>query len=120
MMDFDGLVTVSFSWTPAADFSNRGARIIAGIRCEECSAVEELHSLLGKGVQCYLMRHFVGQKAEARVFDVLLEVLRAIRDDTIREPEQLHGFVRAVVRQTVAAACKPERNALGRMGAQSI
>src|ERR1700730_14574560 len=90
------------------EVSNISARIIDGIRREECSAVEEMYCLLGRGVRWYLTRRLGPKEAEGKVFEVLLVVLRAIRDGSLREPDRLLGFVRTVTSRAAAEGVKPD------------
>jgi RNA polymerase sigma-70 factor, ECF subfamily len=107
-----GSAAGSVSSRPDDEFSNRSAQIIDGIRRDECSAVEEMYCLLGTGVRRYLNRHLETREAEAKVFDVLLVVLRAIRDGSLVEPERLLSFVRGVAHCMATAGERREPKAV--------
>jgi RNA polymerase sigma-70 factor, ECF subfamily len=76
--------------------------IVERIKVDDQSAMEELYSVLSRGVRFYLCRQLGPQDLEDKVHDTFLVVVRAVRRGELREPACLMGFVRTVVRRQVA------------------
>lgn len=88
-----------------ADFSpERWTMLVARIRKNEDSALEELYRVFSRGVRYYLCRHLGPQELDDKVHDTFLIVVQSIQNGGLREPEKLMGFVRTVVRRQVAAS----------------
>jgi RNA polymerase sigma-70 factor (ECF subfamily) len=89
--------------TPAAetlpDFTGMVCRIQEG--CEE--AADELYRQFNCGIRYFLSRELGPDRAEDLAQDVFAALLEAIRKGEIREPERLAGFVRTIVRRTIAS-----------------
>ena len=67
------------------------------------SGMEELYGLFSKGIRFYLCRQLGAQELEDKIHDTFVLVVEAIRNDELRDPERLMGFVRTIVRRQVAA-----------------
>jgi RNA polymerase sigma-70 factor (ECF subfamily) len=76
--------------------------LVARIKCDDSTGMEELYQLLTRGFRFHLLRNLGVQEMDDKVHDTFLIVVRAIRRGKLREPERLMGFVRTVVRRQVA------------------
>jgi RNA polymerase sigma factor (sigma-70 family) len=76
--------------------------LVEQVRSGEDAGMEEIYKLFERGIRYYLHRQVGSQELEDRVHDTFLIVIKAIRNDGIREPERLMGFIRTVVRRQVA------------------
>jgi len=99
--------------------SDRWAEIVAKIRTDDESGVEELYSALREGARNKLFRLVGPQSVEDRLHEVLVIVLEAIRSGELRDPERLMGFVRTVTRRQVAAHIRNAITGRRRMAAFS-
>lgn len=79
-----------------------GEILLARVRAEDPAALEELYGLLSRGVRLLFLRRVPPQDADDLFHDTFLEVLRAIRQDKVREPSKLPGFVRTVALRRAA------------------
>jgi RNA polymerase sigma factor (sigma-70 family) len=77
--------------------------LVESIRNGERSGMEELYRIFSRGVRFYLCRQLGPQDLDDKVHDTFVIVVQAIRNDELREPDRLMGFVRTVVRRQVAA-----------------
>src|SRR2546429_5028768 len=77
--------------------------LVDSIKMGERSGMEELYRVFSRGVRFYLCRQLGAQDLDDKVHDTFVIVVQAIRNDELREPERLMGFVRTVVRRQVAA-----------------
>ena len=82
------------------------ALVVERIRQGDQSAMEELYAYFGKGVRYFLLRRLGNDELDDRVHDVFLVVAAAIRNGELRDPARLMGYVRTVVRRTIAGAMK--------------
>jgi RNA polymerase sigma factor (sigma-70 family) len=78
------------------------ALVVDRIRQGDQSALEELYAYFGKGVRYFLLRRLGNDELDDRVHDVFLVVAAAIRKGELRDPARLMGYVRTVVRRTIA------------------
>ena len=78
------------------------AVVVDRIRQGDQSALEELYAYFGKGVRYFLLRRLGNDELDDRVHDVFLVVAAAIRNGELRDPARLMGYVRTVVRRTIA------------------
>ena len=78
------------------------ARVVDRIRQGDQAALEELYAYFGKGVRYFLLRRLGNDELDDRVHDVFLVVAAAIRNGELRDPARLMGYVRTVVRRTIA------------------
>jgi RNA polymerase sigma factor (sigma-70 family) len=77
--------------------------LVAGIQEGNEDAITRLYELFGRGVRFFLSRQLGPQDLDDKVHDTFLVVLNAIRRGELREPERLLGFVRTIVRRSVAS-----------------
>lgn len=80
------------------------ARVVERIRQGEGAAVEELYAFCAKGVRYFLLRRLGRDELEDRVHDVFIVVAEAIRKGDLRDPARLIGYIRTVVRRTIAGS----------------
>src|SRR5215472_18528861 len=78
------------------------ALVVDRIRQGVQSAMEELYAWFGKGVRYFLLRRLGSDELDDRVHDIFLVVAAAIRNGELRDPARLMGYVRTVVRRTIA------------------
>ena|SRR5258708_7766680 len=88
---------------PALDSFAHWAEVVHRIRRGEEEGVEDLYAELSQGVCARLFRNIDAQSVEDRIHEVLVIVLEAIRNDDLRDPLRLMGFIRTVARRQVAA-----------------
>jgi len=79
------------------------ARLVEQVRRNDPDAMEELYRVFSKGVRFFLCRQLGPQDLDDKVHDVFLVISQAIQRGDLRDPERLMGYVRTVVRRTVAA-----------------
>jgi RNA polymerase sigma-70 factor, ECF subfamily len=96
---------------PDADHApEQMAELVARIRAGSESAMQELYDLVLASARPYLRWRLgsSGSQGEVddRVHDTYLAAVEAILGGTIREPERLMGFLRAVVRHQTTAAIR--------------
>jgi RNA polymerase sigma factor (sigma-70 family) len=97
---------------PAATSSEKDwADVVERIRRGDQSALEELYAYFGKGVRYFLLRRLGNDELEDRVHDVFLVVAEAIRNGELRDPSRLMGYIRTVVRRTIAGVIQGNVNA---------
>jgi len=77
--------------------------LVERLRNGDSSALEELYRIFAKGVRFFIYRQLGPQDLDDRVHDIFLTVTESILNGELREPERLMGYVRTVVRRTVAA-----------------
>ena len=77
------------------------AGIVSSIQRGDESGTEELFRVFSRGVRFFLARPLGAQDCEDRMHDVLITVVEAIRNNRIREPERVMGFVRTIARRRV-------------------
>jgi RNA polymerase sigma factor (sigma-70 family) len=78
-------------------------QLVKRIHQGEESGMAELYGLFARGIRYYLGRQLGSQEIDDKVHDTFLIVVQAIRQNKLREPDRLMGFVRTVVRCQVAA-----------------
>ena len=86
------------------------AQVVECIRRGEQGAQEELYAYFGKGVRYFLLRRLGNDELEDRVHDIFLIVTEAIRNGELRDPARLMGFIRTVVRRTIAGVIQGKVN----------
>jgi RNA polymerase sigma factor (sigma-70 family) len=94
----------SVDWAPLVDRIRRGDQ----------SALEELYAHLAKGVRFFFLRRLGPGHLDDRTHDVFLTIAAAIRNGELREPARLMGYVRTVVRRTIAGAIQKNANSRAR------
>ena len=82
--------------------------MVRGIQRGDAAAVENLHSLITRGVSCLLSAALGAQDAKDKAHEVFLIVLEAVRNGSIRDAERLPGYVRTVA-QRIAATVTRDR-----------
>lgn len=83
--------------------ANGWAALVCGVKGGDRRAMEELYSNFSRGVRYYFCKHLGPVDLDDRVHDAYLTVVQAIRNDSLREPEALMGFVKTIIRRQVAA-----------------
>lgn len=84
------------------------ADLVARIRANDPSGMEELYRTFSRGIRYHLCKRVPPADLDDRVHDLFLTVVQAIQKDMIREPERLMGFVRTIVRRQVASSIGEE------------
>lgn len=78
------------------------AELTRGVHLGDSQAMAALYDFVSRGVGPYLSRQSEPQDFQDMLHDVFLEVLRALRQGQLRDPERLMGFIRTVARRKVA------------------
>jgi len=78
-------------------------RLVCGIREGDASFVGQLHTLFAPGIVFLLARALPADDLPERVHDVLLAVVRRIRDSELDRPDALLALIREVVREHILA-----------------
>lgn len=76
--------------------------LVAGVKAGDDAAMEQLYKLFNRGIRYYLARQLGPRELEDKIHDNFIIVVNAIKRGDLREPERLMGFVRTVVRRSVA------------------
>jgi RNA polymerase sigma factor (sigma-70 family) len=88
--------------------------MVARIRADDPSGMEELYGVFTTGIRFYLCRQLGPQDLDDKVHDAFITIAQSIRRGDLREPERLMGYVRTVIRRQVAgyigAAVESRRN----------
>jgi len=88
--------------------------MVARIRANDPSGMEELYGVFTTGIRFYLCRQLGPQDLDDKVHDAFITIAQSIRRGDLREPERLMGYVRTVIRRQVAgyigAAVESRRN----------
>ena len=63
---------------------------------------KHLYQLLSQGIRFFLMRRLKSPDVEDKVHEVFVDVVCAIRRQSMRDPTRLMGFVRTVIHRKVA------------------
>ncbi|HVX67482.1 MAG TPA: hypothetical protein VHA11_12805 [Bryobacteraceae bacterium] len=79
-------------------------RLVQGIQAGDDSSAGELGRLLEPGVRFFIARSLASVPVDEIARDVVLRVIRAIRDGELRDPERLLGYVRGVVQLRICGA----------------
>jgi len=89
---------------PSADETySRIASLVERIRERDSDAESELYSILNKGIRFVLMRQIRPlDDVDDRVHEIFMVALTAIREDRLRDPARLMGFIRSVMANQVA------------------
>jgi RNA polymerase sigma factor (sigma-70 family) len=82
---------------------SHSAELVERIRHGETGSIEILCATLKRVARCQLVRKVDRHLVEDKFHDVIVTVLEAISNGTMRHPERLLGFVRTVTRRSVAA-----------------
>jgi RNA polymerase sigma-70 factor, ECF subfamily len=77
--------------------------LVERLRSGEPAALEDLYRIFAKGIRFFIYRQLGPQDLDDRVHDVFLTVTESILNGELREPERLMGYVRTVVKRTIAA-----------------
>jgi DNA-directed RNA polymerase specialized sigma24 family protein len=80
------------------------ALLVERIEGGSADAIHELRIHFLRGVKYLLARQFGPDRSDDLTQDVLAEVIDAIRNGEIRQPERLPAFVQMVVQKTIASA----------------
>jgi RNA polymerase sigma-70 factor, ECF subfamily len=86
-----------------ADFFSHSAELVDRIRQGETESIEILCAVLKGAARSQLVRKVDRQLVEDKFHDVIVTVLEAISNGSLRHPDRLLGFVRTVTRRSVAA-----------------
>ena len=78
------------------------AALVARVRANEPTAIEQLYLIFSRGFRAMLRRRLDAPDAEDKLHDLFLILIQAIRNGNIREPERLMGFARTIARRQVA------------------
>ena len=89
--------------TPGVEALPDFTGMVCGIQEGRAEAADELYLQFNRGIRYFLSRELGPDRAEDLAQDVFAAVLEAIRNGEIREPARLAGFVRTVVRRTIAS-----------------
>lgn len=76
--------------------------VVRLVQAGDSEGMTRLYSLLSRGVRVYLARQLAPQDIQDKIHDVYLEVVRAIQQDQLRDPERLIAFARTIARRKVA------------------
>lgn len=76
--------------------------IVTRIYANDPTGLEDLYNIFGKGVRWMFLRQLGTEELEDRVHDCFIIVAQAIRNDELREPERLMGYVRTIVKRQIA------------------
>jgi len=82
---------------------SQSAELVERIRHGETGSIEILCAMLKRVARCQLVRKVDRHLVEDKFHDVIVTVLEAISNGTMRHPERLLGFVRTITRRSVAA-----------------
>jgi len=77
--------------------------IVERIKAGDPEGMEQLYSLMNTGIRFLLARTLPPEDVEDALHETLLTVVGTIQGDRLREPKALLGYVRAVVKHTMAA-----------------
>ena len=76
--------------------------LVARVQAGDSSGMADLYALISRGMRPYLARQLEPQDFQDSVHEIYVDVIHAIRQGQLREPERLMGFVRTVTRRKVA------------------
>jgi RNA polymerase sigma-70 factor, ECF subfamily len=79
------------------------SRLVDRVRAGDPAGMEQLYAVFVKGVRFFLWQQLGPQDLDDKVHDVFLIITQSIQRGELRDPDQLMGYVRAVVRRQVAA-----------------
>ncbi|HZU24594.1 MAG TPA: sigma-70 family RNA polymerase sigma factor [Bryobacteraceae bacterium] len=98
------VTTVSRPPAPAGEETySRIAGLVERIRARDEEAESELYATLNRGIRFVLMRQIRPlADVDDRVHEIFMVALKAIREDRLRDPARLMGFIRSVVANHVA------------------
>ena len=101
---------MSFEGSDADDDAALARKILVRPAGEDAAAEAELCRRFGPRIRLYGLRHLRNEAAAADLMqDVLVLVLRKLREGAVREPERLASFVLGTARQTVVDARRSGR-----------
>jgi RNA polymerase sigma-70 factor (ECF subfamily) len=95
-------VSTAVSSPPSEEAPQPWVNLVARIRANDPSGMEELYGVFSTGIRFYLCRQLGPQDLDDRVHDAFLTIAQSIRRGDLREPERLMGYVRTVIRRQVA------------------
>jgi RNA polymerase sigma-70 factor (ECF subfamily) len=88
--------------------------LVGRVQLSDASGMTDLYDVIRRGLRPFLARQLKPQDFEDKVHEIFVDVVLAIRQGQLREPERLMGFVRTVARRKVAvyidAAARNRRN----------
>jgi RNA polymerase sigma factor (sigma-70 family) len=76
--------------------------LVCRIQKNEPAALEELYSLISRGIKILIIRQLGRQDVDDRVHDTFLLVVQSIQKGDLREPERLLAFARTIVRRRIS------------------
>ncbi len=76
-------------------------RTVKLIKLEDPAGAERLYAMLNGGMRILICRSLGNDNADDLVHDTLLAVVKAIQNNTLRDPNALAGYVRGVVRNLI-------------------
>jgi RNA polymerase sigma-70 factor, ECF subfamily len=76
--------------------------MVARIRANDPTGMEDLYGVFTTGIRFYLCRQLGPQDLDDKVHDAFITIAQSIRRGHLREPERLMGYVRTVIRRQVA------------------
>lgn len=79
------------------------ALLVERIECGSRDAIHELHLHFGRGIRYLLTRQFGRDRSDILAQEVLADVIAAIGNGEVWQPERLPEFVQMVVRRTIAS-----------------
>src|SRR5580698_10228881 len=88
--------------SPPSEAPQPWVNMVARIRANDPSGMEELYGVFTTGIRFYLCRQLGPQDLDDKVHDAFLTIAQSIRRGDLREPERLMGYVRTVIRRQVA------------------
>ena len=85
------------------EIPDRIALLVDRVRARDHEAEAQLYEMLNKGIRYVIMRQIRPlADVEDRVHEVFMVTLSAIREERLRDPARLMGFIRSVVANQVA------------------
>jgi RNA polymerase sigma-70 factor (ECF subfamily) len=82
--------------------SAQWADLVGRVHRGDASGMAELYGVICRGLRPFLARQLKPQDFEDKVHEIFVDVILAIRQGQLRDPERLMGFVRTVARRKVA------------------
>jgi hypothetical protein len=79
-------------------------RLVQNIRVGDDSSADELGRLLRPGVRFFIARSLAAVQVDEIARDVILRVIKAIREQELQDPDRLLAYVRGVVQLRICSA----------------
>jgi len=85
------------------DQPSKWVALVVQIQARDPRGEEELYRIINTGVRFCLCRQIPHQEVDDKVHNTFMVVLQAIREERLREPGRLMGYIRTVAQRQVAA-----------------